>query len=155
MVKTPTEFVDRRRRIKKIYVSISLVFCIIILCAYIFAWSRGASFQSILVSGATLLTITFLFCGGGYFFSVRLAKRDLEKISMLDERKVWDVYRFVLLFAMLACDVFGVFIILVKKMFLAGAIVITLGSLVFYFSSKKNSPRKRKDAEGGDTSITK
>ena len=45
---------------------------------------------------------------------------------------------------MLGCDVFGVVMILVKKMFLAGAIVIILGSLAFYFASKRTPGTKEK-----------
>ena len=144
MKNAPVKFAERKQWLKKIYISICLVCCIIIVCAYMFAWSRGATWESILVSGSVVLIFTFLFTGFGYLFSVKLAKRHLDKNSIVEGRTPWDVYTFTFLFVMLACDVSGVLMILVKKMFFTGAIVIILGSLAFYFALKRISETKEK-----------
>jgi uncharacterized membrane protein len=139
MENAPVNFSQRKQWIWKSYFLIGLAFCIIIVSVYVFAWSRGATLESILVSGSVVLIFTFLFTGFGYLCSIKLAKRHLAKNSIVEGRTPWDVYTFTFLFVMLACDVFGVVMILVKKMFLAGAIVIILGSLAFYFASKRIS----------------
>ena len=142
MADSTAEYKERKQWIKKTYFLIGLVFNIIILCAYMLAWSRGATWEPILVSGSGVLISTnlvLIFC---YLLSIKLAKRHFEKDLVFEERTPWDVYTFLFLFAMLACDALGVVMIFAKKMFIAGAIVIIIGSIAFYFSSRRKRTRE-------------
>ena len=144
MENAPVKFLQRKQWIRKLYFLIGLAFCIIIVSVYVFAWSRGATWESILVPGSVVLIFTILFLGSFYLLTIKLAKRYYDKDSVVEVRTKRGVYTYVFLFAMLGCDVFGVVMILVKKMFLAGAIVIILGSLAFYFASKRTPGTKEK-----------
>ena len=144
MENAPVKFSQRKQWIRKSYFLIGLAFCIIIVSVCVFAWSRGATWESILVPGSVVLIFTILFLGSFYLLTIKLAKRYYDKDSVVIVRTIRGVYTYLFLFAMLACDVFGVVMILVKKMFLAGAIVIILGSLAFYFASKRISETKEK-----------
>ena len=132
-----SKYIERKQWIKKVYFLIGLVFSIVVLCAYLFAWSRGATWESILVSGSAVLIISILVLFFCYLLSINLAKRHFEKNLAIEQRTPWDIYTLIFLFAMVACDVLGVVMILVKKMFVAGAIVIIIGSIAFYFSSRR------------------
>ena len=117
MENAPVKFSQREQWIRKLYFLIGLAFCIIIVCAYMFAWSRGATWVSILVPGSVVLIFTILFLGSFYLLTIKLAKRYYDKDSVVEGRTPRDVYTYVFLFAMLGCDVFGVVMMLVKKMF--------------------------------------
>jgi hypothetical protein len=142
MENAPATFSQRKQWIGKLYFLTGLTFCIIIISVYVFAWSRGATWESMLFPGSVVLIFTIFFLGAFYFLTIKLAKRYYDKNSVVEVRTIRCGCPYFSLSVMIACDVFGVIMILVKKMFLAGAIVIILGSLAFYFASKKSQNKK-------------
>jgi len=139
MKKGPTRFANRKLMIQRIYLGVCLFFCVTIVSVYTIAWVKGASLESVLVSGAILLSLTFGLCGLLYLLSMYIAKKQGDESTVPERRSSHRTYQLLLLFVFLACDVLGIIMILVKEMFLLGFFLIVLGTLVFYLSTKKRA----------------
>ena len=60
--------------INKMHFYMAFGFCILLICAYVFAWIRGANSEAVLLSGLFLLLLNILLFVSLYVLTATLAK---------------------------------------------------------------------------------
>ena len=78
MENVPVEFSKKMQWIKKSYFFMGFAISIILVCAYLFAWIRGANAKEVMVSGLCLFIFNILFFVFLYIFTIYIAKRFLK-----------------------------------------------------------------------------
>jgi len=150
MEKESRSFVDRKLMIQRTYTAICLFFCVTIVFLYIFALIRGASLESILISGIFLLVLNISLCGLLYFLSIRVARKYTDNPPGLESQSSRQNYlQYLLLFAFLVFDISGLTMIFVKKILLLGIIFVFIGTgLLFIWYKLEKQKGNRLKAPG-------
>lgn len=131
MEKAPTSFADGKKMIQRIYVAVCFFFCVVIVSLYTFAWEKGASLESVVVSVSFLCFLIISSCGLLYLLSIRIAKKYVDNESVLEVQSSRQNYKLhLLLFGFLACNILGLIMIFAKKMFLLGFLFVFISAVL-------------------------
>ncbi|MFH2011591.1 MAG: hypothetical protein ABIJ37_02630 [Pseudomonadota bacterium] len=132
---------SKRKHIVKIVMLFECIFlCLIVVALYIFAWKKGASPKSIIISGSAVLFSIISLSFFIYFFSVRIiAKRQIDDsfVPIRDKKyENWLKKSFIIITLI---NILGLYLVFMKNMIRTSAIILLLNGIVTYFLYKKRS----------------